>query len=344
MNNVNTLSVSLGEHSYPIYVGRGLLSQASAYLSLSRRVLIVTDDGVPAAYAEKIAKACAFPTVVTVKQGEGSKSFPVLEELCRTMLEHSFTRGDCVVAVGGGVVGDLAGFAASVYMRGIDFYNIPTTLLSQVDSSIGGKVAVNLDGIKNAVGAFYQPRAVLIDPEVLSTLPSRQINAGLAEALKMAATFDSALFSLFENENAYEKLDEIILRSLLIKKEVVEKDEKESSLRRVLNFGHTVGHAVESVLGEGERENGLYHGECVALGMLPMCAPAVRDRLTPVLKKLSLPTVLSLSETELRKGVQHDKKADTDAINAILVNEIGTYTQEKIAVEDILCRVKEAFG
>ena len=343
------LNVSLGDRSYPIYIAHGILAQADRYLSLSRRVLIVTDDGVPAVYAQTVARLCKEPTLVTVKQGEESKSFASLEMLCRKMLESGFTRGDCVVAVGGGIVGDLAGFAAASYMRGIDFYNIPTTLLSQVDSSIGGKVAVNLDHIKNAVGAFYQPCAVVIDPDVLNTLPRRQIAAGLAEALKMSATFDERLFSLFEEGRAEENLTDVIVASLKIKKDVVEKDEKESSLRRVLNFGHTVGHGIESLLGiseteENARENGgLYHGECVALGMLPMCSDAVRARLLPILSSLGLPTEISVDASHVTDAMKHDKKAGDGFVNAVLVDEIGTFRVEKITFSDLETRVREVF-
>ena len=177
------LRLSLGENSYDIIIERGCLKKAGEYLNLDRKVLIVTDDGVPSQYAQAVASFCKYPHIVTLPQGEQTKNFNSYIHLCKEMLENNFTRTDCVVAVGGGVVGDLAGFAASAFMRGIDFYNVPTTVLSQVDSSIGGKVAVNLDGIKNCVGAFYPPRAVVIDPDVLSSLPDRQIAAGLAEAL-----------------------------------------------------------------------------------------------------------------------------------------------------------------
>ena len=269
------IKVELLENGYDIVLERGALSKIGEYLDLDRRVLVVTDEGVPSEYAEAVARASKRPTVVTVKQGEGSKSFSTLEELCRVMLKNGFTRNDCVVAVGGGVVGDLSGFAAASYMRGIDFYNIPTTVLSEVDSSIGGKVAVNLDNVKNIVGAFYQPQKVVIDPDTLKTLPKRQIANGLAEAVKMGLTSDKELFNIFEKGSVDESLEEIIERSLLVKKKVVEQDEKETGLRKILNFGHTVGHGIES---EAEL-SGLYHGECVALGMLPMCGDAVRERL-----------------------------------------------------------------
>ena len=182
--------MNLGKDSYDIVVERGLLARASHHLNLNRRVLIVTDSGVPAEYAETVAAQCRESIICTVEQGEGSKSPEMFEKLLQMMLDNGFSRKDLVIAVGGGVVGDLSGFAASAYMRGIDFYNIPTTLLSQIDSSIGGKTAINFGGVKNIVGAFYQPKKVLIDPDLLKTLPHRQISNALAEAVKMALTSD----------------------------------------------------------------------------------------------------------------------------------------------------------
>ena len=242
----SALQVELGARSYDVIAERGCLSRASELLNLSRRVLIVTDDGVPAQYAAAVAAQCKEPLVVSVPQGESSKSFTSLQQLLKHMISHHMTRNDCVVAVGGGMVGDLAGLAASLYMRGVDFYNIPTTLLAQVDSSVGGKTAVNFDGIKNIAGTFYQPKRVLLDSDVLVTLPRRQLAAGLAEALKMAITSDPELFIIFEQGDTFPRLDDIIRRSVAVKARVVAADERESGLRRVLNFGHTIGHAIES--------------------------------------------------------------------------------------------------
>ena len=223
------LDVKLGRDSYPILIARGMLAEAGQYLALARRVLVVTDDGVPTQYARRVLDACeaahGVGVLVTLPQGEASKTLANFEMLCRVMLENGFTRKDCVAAVGGGVVGDLAGFAAACYMRGIDFYNIPTTLLSQVDSSVGGKTAVDLGGIKNIVGAFHQPRAVLIDPEVLKTLDARQFACGAAEIIKMAATFDEAFFARIEASGirgSEAQLEEIIANALRIKAQVVE--------------------------------------------------------------------------------------------------------------------------
>ncbi|MEE1319023.1 MAG: 3-dehydroquinate synthase family protein, partial [Ruminococcus sp.] len=250
------IHMDLKENSYDILVERGILNRAGEILNLKRRVLVVTDSGVPEIYAKTVAKQCKEPIICTVESGEASKSLETFGTLLQKMLDNNFSRKDCVVAVGGGVVGDLSGYAAASYMRGIDFYNIPTTFLSQIDSSIGGKTAINLGNVKNIVGAFYQPKKVLIDPDVLSTLPERQISNGLAEAVKMALTSDSELFDIFEKEDIKEKIEKIIIRSLNIKKNVVEQDEKESGLRKILNFGHTIGHGIET-------SSELYHGECV---------------------------------------------------------------------------------
>lgn len=312
------IPVNLGAFSYDIVVKRGALEDAGDLLDLNRRVLVVTDDGVPGKYAASVAARCARPTVVAVKQGEGSKSFDGLKGLLSAMLEGGFTRGDCVAAVGGGVVGDLAGFAAAAYMRGVDFYNIPTTVLSQIDSSIGGKTAINFGGVKNIVGAFHQPKKVVIDPDVLSTLPRRQWSNGLAEAVKMALTSDKRLFELMERESIDENLDDIIVSCLKIKKDIVEKDEKESGLRRMLNFGHTIGHGIESAAA-----GALYHGECVALGMLPMCSDGVRARLLTVMKKLGLPTEADVSADAVCAAMLHDKKMADFGVTAVRVDSVG---------------------
>ena len=330
------MTVQLGDASYDIHIERGALARVGELLPLDRRVLVVTDDGVPTAYAEAVTRAAGKPTLVTVPSGEGSKSLACLEKLLTAMLEAGFTRTDAVVAVGGGVVGDLAGFAAATYMRGIDFYNIPTTLLSQVDSSIGGKTAVNLAGVKNAVGVFYQPRAVLIDPEVLSTLPSRQVSAGLAEVIKMAATSDSALFERMEREG-FSPIDTILEGAIRIKRDVVERDEREGGLRRVLNFGHTLGHGYESAA----KMRDLLHGECVGLGMLKMADPEPRERIRALLTRAGLPTSFPLTAEEVTAPIAHDKKADGDTIRYIYVHRIGKFTERHEPIDELIRRLKE---
>lgn len=325
------LSMDLGADSYDIIIERGALQRAGELLELDRKVLVLTDDGVPAQYAQTVASQAKDGFVFTVPQGEGSKSIPQFSEILSEMLRRGFSRKDAVVAVGGGVVGDLAGFVASAYMRGVDFYNIPTTVLSQVDSSIGGKTAVNLDGIKNIVGAFYQPMRVLVDLDLLSTLPERQISNGLAEAVKMALTSDAELFELFEKGNINDHMDEIITRSLMIKKNVVEQDEKEQGLRKILNFGHTIGHGVESF----EHLNGLYHGECVALGMIPMVSGDLRPRLIAVLESLHLPTSVELDADEVYRAMIHDKKGEGDTVTITTVTEPGVYQMKKVRFSEL---------
>ena len=300
-------------------------------MNLDRKVLVVTDSGVPAQYAHTVAACCKEPFLVTVPQGEASKDFVNFELLCGTMLQNGFTRTDCVVAVGGGVVGDLAGFAAASFMRGIDFYNIPTTVLSQVDSSVGGKVAIDIDNIKNCVGAFHQPKAVLIDPELLSTLPARQISNGLAEAVKMAVNFDEKILTLFEQEDPLSYIDEIIAASVRMKAAVVKADEKEIGLRRVLNFGHTIGHGIEAAAGL----NTFYHGECVALGMLPMCSDEIRPRLKAILEKLGLPISCNVDAQVVWEAMLHDKKLSGDTITVVYAPKVGRFELRSMPVADL---------
>lgn len=330
-----TLTVNLPHQSYDITIERGALSRAASLLNLQRRVLIVTDSGVPVQYAQAIAEQCQSPVIVTIEQGEGHKSLSSFERLCRTMLQENFTRKDCVVAVGGGVVGDLAGFAAASYMRGIDFYNVPTTLLSQVDSSIGGKVAVNFEGLKNILGAFYQPSAVLIDPDTLSTLDARQVASGMAEVIKMAITFDADFFATLETEQL--PIEEILYRSLQCKGKVVEADEKEAGLRKVLNFGHTIGHAMES-------QGGYLHGECVAMGMLPMCAPELRSRVAGVLEQYHLPTRFAGDPSRLFAAAEHDKKADATGVSVVTVSAIGNFAFQSWSMAQLQQYLKEYFA
>ena len=319
---MNVLNMNLGAHSYPIVIGRGLLGRAREFFNLDRRVLIFTDDGVPHNYAETISNLCKTSRIKVVKAGEGSKSISTLEDVLIAMSDLEMSRGDCVVAVGGGVVGDLAGFAASVYMRGVDFYNVPTTLLSQVDSSIGGKTAVNLGKVKNSVGSFKQPRAVIVDVDTLATLPERHLASGICETVKMAATSNESLFTTLESntkEDIYKNIEEIITESLKIKKAVVEEDECEKGLRRILNFGHTFGHAIESA----EELSGLYHGECVALGMLAVTSKEVRGRILAVLEKLGLPTEYHGDLEHAFTFLSHDKKCTDKGVSVILCEKIG---------------------
>ena len=313
------IPVKTSRSGYNIILEKGALLKAGEYLNLERKVLVVTDSGVPEEYGKAVLNAASNGYVFIFKEGEQSKNFDTFKEILECLVKNGFTRTDCIVAVGGGVAGDMAGFAASCFMRGIDFYNIPTTVLSQVDSSIGGKTAIDFCSLKNIIGAFYPPKCVIIDTETLKTLPSRQIANGLSESVKMALTFDEELFSLFEDGVSAEDLDTVIERSLYIKKRVVEEDEKESGLRKTLNFGHTIGHAIEV------NRNDLYHGECVALGMLPMCSQSVRERLIKVLNSLGLPVTHNVPAEKIIEAVKHDKKKSGESITAVKVEKAGSF-------------------
>ena len=329
-----TLRINLGEQSYDIIVEKGCLKNASKHLDLNRKVLILTDSGVPKKYSEAVLKCCKEGYIYVIKQGEKSKSFKSYTEILKFMVEKSFTRRDLVVCVGGGVCGDLGGFVASTYMRGIDFCNVPTTLLSQLDSSIGGKVAIDFEGVKNIVGAFYQPKRVLIDMDTLKTLEKRQLYAGLCEGIKMAACYDKKLFELIENsENLENDLEKIIIGGLKIKADVVEKDPGEKNLRKVLNFGHTIGHAVESHSGE------LLHGECVSIGMLYFSSEKIKERLKNTLTKYNLPVSYEAESKELMEYINRDKKSKGDFVSVVVVKEIGSFElidMKKSEIEDLL--------
>lgn len=332
------ITVRYENKSYDIHLGNGALKTMGEVADLHRKVMIVTDSGVPGEYVRTVAAQCREPHIFTFPRGEKSKNMDTFCHVLAQMLHAGFTRSDCVVAVGGGVVGDLSGFAASCYMRGVDFYNVPTTLLSQVDSSIGGKTAVDFEGIKNAVGAFYPPKAVFIDPLTLQTLDRRQVSAGLTEAIKMAATSDAALFEKIEKSTDLQKdLPDIIYGALRIKKMVVEEDPKEQGLRKVLNFGHTAGHAVESFCG-GE----LLHGECVAIGMLPMCSAPVQERLENLLTKYGLPVRFKADVQKLLPIMMHDKKMQNGLVQTVFVPQIGSFSFRQMTPQEILTRMENA--
>ena len=332
------ITVKTLQSSYDIVIEKGALLRIGEILNLKRRVLVVTDSGVPSEYSNTVLNASKEGTVLVLPEGESSKNIDNLQLILKKLVENNFTRTDVVVAVGGGMIGDLSGFAASMYMRGIDFYNIPTTVLSQVDSSIGGKTAIDFMGIKNIVGAFYQPKRVVIDIETLKTLPQRQISNGLCEAFKMACTSDKSLFEIFEKCEALNKIETVIEKALLIKKDVVEKDEREAGLRKILNFGHTVAHAVESA----DNMKNLYHGECVAIGMPIMCSPKIRNRVESVLKSLGLKTELSYTVDELIELCKHDKKTSGDKITIVYLEDIENFELREISFSELKNMIREA--
>lgn len=314
------IKVHTQQKEYPIYLERGCLAHVKDYVHGLDHVFLVSDDGVPLQWRTLLQQQFPSSVMHVFPQGEGSKNAHVWLKILEDMKEHHLSRKDTVIALGGGVVGDMAGFAAACYMRGISYINIPTTSLSQIDSSIGGKTAIDLDGAKNCIGAFWQPDAVLIDPEVLSTLSPRQFHNGLAEAVKEGLTFDEELFEIFEKEDYAEHMEEILQHCLSIKKGVVERDEREMGERKLLNFGHTYGHAYETYYGL----QGYLHGECVGMGMMSILEnQKLKARLKKVLERLDLPVACDADKDKIVDLIRNDKKADHDSITIIQVDEIG---------------------
>ena len=332
------LTMQLKSRSYDIILKGGCLANLHQFTNVqNRKVFVLTDSGVPRQYAETIAAQCPHSTIYTIPQGEGSKCLKVFGQVLQTMLDFDMDRMDLLVAVGGGVVGDLGGFCAASYMRGIDFVNCPTTVLAQVDSSIGGKTAIDLGETKNIVGAFWQPKVVLVDFDTLATLPRRHVVNGLAEALKTGLIGDAQLFALFETEHPEEQIEQIVYRSLKFKKKIVEQDEREGSVRACLNFGHTIGHGIEAVRGiRGRRTTGLYHGECVALGMLPMIEdPALVKRVRAIYRTLGLPTRTGANKAKVLEYMQHDKKTQGDHITVIKCPGLGCWRADTISTSEL---------
>ena len=326
------LEVTMKDKKYDVIIERNSLDNIENYLDLNNKTLVITDDGIPFDYVQKVLSKCSNGFLYTIKQGEASKNFSNYEKILDFLIEHKFLRTDCIVAIGGGVVGDLSGFVASTYMRGITFYNVPTTLLSQVDSSVGGKTAIDKNGIKNIVGAFYPPMKVIIDPNVLETLDERQLHSGLVEAIKMGATSNKELFELIKNSNnLMDDIEEIIIKAVNVKKEVVEIDPNEKGIRKILNFGHTIGHAIES----SGKFNDLLHGECVGIGMLYFSSLEVKNEIYECLKKYNLPTECNIEPEELLNYILLDKKRSNDYVSIITVDNIGTYNIKNLSIEEI---------
>ena len=325
--------------NYDIVLEPGAIKKAGELLNLNRRVLVVTDSGVPAQFAETVAAQCGEAAIVTIPQGEQSKCFDELRHLLSEMLDKSFTRVDCVVAVGGGVVGDLSGFAASCYMRGVDFYNIPTTLLSQVDSSVGGKTAVDLPAGKNLVGAFCQPSLVLCDPHALSTLPDPVFYDGCAEVIKAAMLKSHAFFEDLQKTPPREQLEHMLEFCISMKRDVVEEDEFDTGARQYLNLGHTFGHAVEAASAFS-----ISHGCAVSIGMVMMTRAAVKkgyckedtlEQLIALLKQYHLPTEVPYPALSLLGIVRSDKKTMGGTVTLVVPEKIGRCTLVPVPVCDV---------
>jgi len=341
---MQTLSVALGERSYPIHVGAGLLGRPELIVPFlaGKKAAVVTNTTVAPLFLERLAGALAREGVeivrVVVPDGEEHKDWRTLNAIFDALLEKRCARDTTLVALGGGVIGDLAGFAAATYQRGVQYVQVPTTLLAQVDSSVGGKTAINHPLGKNMIGAFHQPRLVLADMDTLKTLPERELRSGLAEVIKHGLIRDAEFFAWLE-ENVVrllardaDALAHAVLRSVAIKAEIVAQDERESGLRRLLNFGHTFGHAIETGLGYGA----WLHGEAVAAGMV-MAADLSRQlgylseddagRIRSLLQRAGLPTeARGIAPARMQQLMSVDKKVKQGRLHFVLLQRLGAAT------------------
>ena len=344
------LNVDLPQSSYPIIIEKGLLNRIKAEIKKINeyeKIAIITDKNIERLYGYRIKKELEGDfqiKIIAVDPGEKSKSLEVLQEVYDQLLDFQITRGDLIIAFGGGVVGDLAGFAASSLLRGIPYIQVPTSLLAQIDSSVGGKVAINLPQGKNLVGSFYQPKIVFIDPELLSTLDKRYFYDGIAEVIKYACIKDKDLFEdllSFTDEELSQNMERIILRCCQIKKDIVVRDELDTGERMVLNFGHTLGHVIEKEY----RFERYTHGEAVAIGMynitkksedMGISKKGTSELIKKILSKYHLSYEMPIIPRErIFQTIGLDKKSKGQYINLILVKEIGEAYIKKIYKKDI---------
>lgn len=333
------MKVNLGKDSYPIYIKQGLLNHVLEYVETvfhGNKVMIISDDQVFSYYGDKIVNQLNQMYIVghvIIPHGEQSKRFDILPSIYSQLLSFQLTRTDLIIALGGGVIGDLAGFVASSFLRGVKFVQIPTSLLAQVDSSVGGKVAVDLPEGKNLIGAFKHPAMVLIDPLTLKTLDKRFICDGMGEVIKYGCIFDQDLFQQLDSydsfENLYQDIDEIIYRCVDLKRHVVEKDLFDFGDRLALNFGHTLGHAIEQYY----HYEHYSHGEAIGIGMVQLTRIAEMKNLTvkgtskrieKVLNKYQLPSVSHLQTNDLKKAMALDKKNMNKKLSYVLLHDIGS--------------------
>ncbi len=350
---MKTLTVNLPGRTYDILIERGLLARAGecckAVLPQAKRLAVVTDSTVGSLYGEKVLaalRAAGFiAQLITVPAGEKSKSVDMLEQLYDAFMSLGLTRTDAVVALGGGVVGDLAGFAAATILRGVDFVQIPTTLLAQVDSSVGGKVAVDLKAGKNLAGAFWQPKLVLMDSAVLGTLDDGTFADGMAEVVKYGCIFDAEFYSYLEQRPSRAELmadiEYILYTCCDLKRRVVIEDERDTGARMLLNFGHTLGHAYE-LAGHYEEYT---HGQAVAAGMvkalelgaaLGVTPQGLSDRVALLLGALGLPIAIPCGAEYYKAAIGLDKKGTGDSISLILLTKLGCAVCHKMEKQDLL--------
>ena len=321
-------------HDAPVFVGRGLLDRAGALVRPRGRVFVITSHALRARFGERVAASFQDAELLTIEEGEANKTLDTANDVITQLLDRGAKRDSMAVVVGGGMIGDTAGFAASIFLRGIDLVHVPTTLLAQVDSSIGGKLAVNHPKGKNLIGSFYPPRAIVSDLDVLDTLPPRERLSGLYEALKGGVIADPSLFELFERETL--DVEQIVRKAIRVKVDIVEADEREADLRRLLNYGHTIAHGIEAAM----HYEGITHGEAVAWGMIGANLIAVERGLLPRDEASRIErTILAYGPAPLPRldpedvfaATEHDKKNTGTSRVMVFPRRVG----ECVVVNDV---------
>jgi len=324
---------------YPVYVGHGLLTQIGSLVRATGRVFVITSNALRERFGVPVAASFGNTDILTMDEGEAHKNLDTVNDLVSQLLDRGAKRASLAVVVGGGVVGDTAGFAAAIFLRGIDLVHGPTTLLAQVDSSLGGKTAVNHVRGKNLIGAFHPPRAVVSDIDVLATLPRRELLSGVFEALKGGVIGDPELFALLETPPDFD-VEQVVLRAIRVKAEIVAADEKEADLRRLLNYGHTIGHGIEAALHYEQ----LTHGEAVAWGMIAANAiaerrglldAATRTRIDGAIRAWSPAPLPPLSAEDVLSATEHDKKNTGSARIMVLPEQIGRCAVTEVTEDDV---------
>lgn len=344
---MRTITIRQATAEYPVYVGRGLLDSVGTIVKPRGRVFVITSTALRERFGERVAASFGGAEILTIEEGEAHKNLATANEVVTQLLERGAKRDSLAVVVGGGMVGDTAGFAASIFLRGIDLVHVPTTLLAQVDSSLGGKLAVNHEKGKNLIGSFYPPRAVISDTAALDSLPKRELLSGVFEALKGGVIADASLFELLDAKRAEVLamdpgvIDAVVARAIGVKGDIVSADEREADLRRLLNYGHTIGHGVEAAL----RYELLTHGEAVAWGMIAANAIAMRRGTLENVTRWRIDTAIrawqptplppTLSREDILSATEHDKKNTGNARIMVLPAEIGRCVVTEVTDEEV---------
>ncbi len=337
------ITINQASASYPVFVGRGLLAKSGSLVEPRGRVFVITSDALRSRFGTKVAESFRpHASVITMKEGEAHKTLATAEHVVSALLEKAAKRDSMAVVVGGGMIGDTAGFAASIFLRGIDLVHVPTTLLAQVDSSLGGKLAVNHAKGKNLIGSFFPPRAVISDTSVLTTLPDRELLSGIFEALKGGVIGDPSLFELFESSRGLvvaresATIDTMVKKAIQVKALIVSADEKEADLRRLLNYGHTIAHGIETAM----KYQGITHGEAVAWGMIAANAIAVKRGVLPKDEARRIEAAIlayepsklpKLTKKDVLAATEHDKKNTGESRVMVFPRTVG----ECVVVNDL---------